>query len=128
MKNGRRWWTVRGEIISILGGLMARREKFDRIVLESTGLEKPGAVAQTFFVDEGMREEFALDGIVTMVDARHFDQQLLESEETRTQIAFADVIVLNKTDLVVGTDLDAFTRRPPPITPLPPISPPPPPP
>src|SRR5260370_40935433 len=58
-----------------------------------------------------MRKEFALDGIVTMVDARHFAQQLEDSEETRTQVAFADVIVLNKTDLVGGTELDALERR-----------------
>jgi G3E family GTPase len=111
MNNGCICCTVRGDLIRILGNLMTRRDKFDRIVLETTGLANPGPVAQTFFVDEGMREEFALDGIVTMVDARHFDQQLLDSEETRTQIAFADVIVLNKTDLVGSTDLDALERR-----------------
>ena len=110
MNNGCICCTVRGDLIRILGNLMTRRDKFDRIVLETTGLANPGPVAQTFFVDEGMREEFALDGIVTMVDAQHFDQQLQESEETRTQIAFADVIVLNKTDLVGGADLDAYQR------------------
>jgi G3E family GTPase len=111
MNNGCICCTVRGDLIRILGNLISRRDKFDRIVLETTGLANPGPVAQTFFVDEGMRDEFALDGIVTMVDARHFDQQLQESEETRTQIAFADVIVLNKTDLVGGADLDALERR-----------------
>jgi G3E family GTPase len=111
MNNGCICCTVRGDLIRILGSLMSRRDKFDRIVLETTGLANPGPVAQTFFVDEGMRKEFALDGIVTMVDARHVDQQLLDSEETRTQIAFADVIVLNKTDLVSGADLDALERR-----------------
>jgi G3E family GTPase len=111
MNNGCICCTVRGDLIRILGNLITRRDKFDRIVLETTGLANPGPVAQTFFVDEGMREEFALDGIVTMVDARHFDEQLRESEETRTQIAFADVIVLNKTDLVDSADLDALERR-----------------
>ena len=111
MNNGCICCTVRGDLIRILGNLITRRDKFDRIVLETTGLANPGPVAQTFFVDEGMRDEFALDGIVTMVDAQHFDQQLQESEETRTQIAFADVIVLNKTDLVGGADLDALERR-----------------
>ena len=111
MNNGCICCTVRGDLIRILGNLIARRDKFDRIVLETTGLANPGPVAQTFFVDEGMRGEFALDGIVTMVDARHFDQQLAESEEARTQVAFADVIVLNKTDLVGGADLDALERR-----------------
>jgi G3E family GTPase len=103
--------TVRGDLIRILGNLMTRRDKFDRIVLETTGLANPGPVAQTFLVDDGMRTEFALDGIVTMVDARHFDQQLKDSEETRTQVAFADVIVLNKTDLVSSGDLDVLERR-----------------
>jgi G3E family GTPase len=111
MNNGCICCTVRGDLIRILGNLIARRDKFDRIVLETTGLANPGPVAQTFFVDEGMRKEFALDGIVTMVDARHFDQQLEDSEETRTQVAFADVIVLNKTDLVDAAGLDALERR-----------------
>lgn len=111
MNNGCICCTVRGDLIRILGNLMTRRDKFDRIVLETTGLANPGPVAQTFFVDDGMRAGFALDGIVTMVDARHFDQQLEDSEETRTQIAFADVIVLNKTDLVSGADLDDLERR-----------------
>jgi G3E family GTPase len=111
MNNGCICCTVRGDLIRILGNLVTRRDKFDRIVLETTGLANPGPVAQTFFVDEGIRREFALDGIVTMVDARHFDQQLEDSEETRTQIAFADVIVLNKTDLVSGAELDALERR-----------------
>jgi len=111
MNNGCICCTVRGDLIRILGNLITRRDKFDRIVLETTGLANPGPVAQTFFVDEGMRQEFALDGIVTLVDALHFDQQLLDSEETRTQIAFADVVVLNKTDLVGGAALDGVERR-----------------
>jgi len=111
MNNGCICCTVRGDLIRILGNLMARRDRFDRIVLETTGLANPGPVAQTFFVDDAMREQFALDGIVTLVDARHFEQQLLDSEETRTQVAFADVIVLNKADLVSGEDLDALERR-----------------
>lgn len=111
MNNGCICCTVRGDLIRILGNLIKRRDKFDRIVLETTGLANPGPVAQTFFVDEGMRQEFALDGIVTMVDALHFEQQLADSEETRTQVAFADVIVLNKTDLVGAAELDGLERR-----------------
>ena len=111
MNNGCICCTVRGDLVRILDGLMRRKGKFDAVIVETTGLADPAPVAQTFFVDEGMSAEFALDGIVTMVDARHFDQQLIESEEARTQVAFADVIVLNKTDLVGGTDLDALERR-----------------
>ena len=111
MNNGCICCTVRGDLIRILGNLMKRRDKFDRIVLETTGLANPGPVAQTFFVDDSMRDEFALDGIVTMVDARHFDQQVLNSEETTTQVAFADVIVLNKADLVSEEELDALEQR-----------------
>jgi G3E family GTPase len=111
MNNGCICCTVRGDLIRILGNLMTRRDKFDRIVLETTGLANPGPVAQTFFVDEAMRERFALDGIVTMVDARHFEQQILDSDEATTQIAFADVIVLNKADLVTAQELDALEQR-----------------
>jgi G3E family GTPase len=111
MNNGCICCTVRGDLIRILGNLMTRRDKFDRIVLETTGLANPGPVAQTFFVDDSMRGKFALDGIVTMVDARHFDQQVLNSDETTTQVAFADVIVLNKVDLVSAEELDALEQR-----------------
>jgi G3E family GTPase len=111
LNNGCICCTVRGDLIRILGNLALRREKIDRVVLETTGLANPGPVAQTFFVDDGVRATFALDGIVTLVDARHFEQQLRNSEEVHTQIAFADVIVLNKSDLVSSSDLDAIERR-----------------
>src|ERR1700758_3533311 len=111
MNNGCICCTVRGDLIRILGNLMTRRDRFDRIVLETTGLANPGPVAQTFFVDDAMRDQFALDGIVTMVDAGHFDQQVINSEETTTQVAFADVIVLNKADLVSEAELDALEQR-----------------
>jgi G3E family GTPase len=111
MNNGCICCTVRGDLIRILGNLITRRDKFDRIVLETTGLANPGPVAQTFFVDEGMRQEFALDGIVTLVDAHHFEQQLLDSDETRTQVAFADVVILNKVDLVTGAEIDQLERK-----------------
>jgi G3E family GTPase len=111
MNNGCICCTVRGDLIRILGNLMTRRDKFDRIVLETTGLANPGPVAQTFFVDDAMRGKFVLDGIVTMIDARHFDQQIVNSDETTTQVAFADVIVLNKADLVSPQELDALEQR-----------------
>jgi G3E family GTPase len=111
LNNGCICCTVRGDLIRILGNLARRRERFDRIVLETTGLANPGPVAQTFFVDETVRATFALDGIVTLVDARHCEQQLLASQEVSTQIAFADVLVLNKSDLVSVAELDALERR-----------------
>ena len=111
LNNGCICCTVRGDLIRILGNLAGRREKFDRIVLETTGLANPGPVAQTFFVDETVRATFALDGIVTLVDALHCERQLAESDEVATQIAFADVIVLNKSDLVSVPELDALDRR-----------------
>jgi G3E family GTPase len=103
--------TVRGDLIRILGELVKRRDRFDRIVLETTGLANPGPVAQTFFVDEEIGAEFALDGIITLVDSKHIGLHLQESEEAREQVAFADVIVLNKTDLVDAAEVELLERR-----------------
>ena len=100
MNNGCICCTVRGDLIRIVGGLMKRRDKFDGIIIETTGLANPAPVAQTFFVDEGVRAKTRLDAIVTVVDAKHLPQRLEDSHEAADQIAFADVIVLNKTDLV----------------------------
>ena len=100
MNNGCICCTVRGDLIRILNNLAKRRDKFDRIVLETTGLADPGPVAQTFFVDDDIRDEFVLEGIVTLVDAKHVEQHFDDSEEVIAQIAFADMIVLNKCDLV----------------------------
>ncbi|MBM4369266.1 MAG: GTP-binding protein [Deltaproteobacteria bacterium] len=111
MSNGCICCTVRGDLIRVLGNLMKRRDKFDYVLVETTGLADPGPVAQTFFMDEEIREAFALDGIVTLVDARHLDQQLGRSNECGEQIAFADVIVLNKSDLVAAPELDALETR-----------------
>jgi G3E family GTPase len=111
MNNGCICCTVRGDLIRILGNLMRRRDRFDRIVVETTGMANPGPVAQTFFVDEDTKEQFALDGIVTMVDAKHFAQQIVDNEEAREQIAFADVIVVNKTDLIDEPALAELERR-----------------
>jgi G3E family GTPase len=111
MNNGCICCTVRGDLIRILGTLMKRRDRFDAILIETTGLADPGPVAQTFFVDDQMQESLRLDGIVTLVDARHLVEQLDHSEETAQQIAFADVILINKIDLVTTDQLDAITVR-----------------
>ena len=111
MSNGCICCTVRGDLIRVLSNLMKRRDKFDYVLVETTGLADPGPVAQTFFMDEDISSEYALDGIVTLVDAFHIDQQLGRSDESTEQIAFADVVVLNKTDLASSDGLDEIEMR-----------------
>ena len=111
MSNGCICCTVRGDLIRVLGNLMKRRDKFDYVLVETTGLADPGPVAQTFFMDDEIRAEFALDGIVTLVDAAHVEQQIGRSDESAEQIAFADVLVLNKTDLVDDDAIDRIEAR-----------------
>jgi G3E family GTPase len=111
MNNGCICCTVRGDLIRILGGLMKRRGQLDGILIETTGLADPAPVAQTFFVDEDVRRKTRLDAIVTVVDARHVDARLADSHEAAEQIAFADVILLNKTDLVSPPELQAVEQR-----------------
>ena len=111
MNNGCICCTVRGDLIRILGSLMRNRDRFDHILIETTGLADPGPVIQTFFVDQEMAEQLSLDGIVTVVDAGHIVLHLDDSHEAEEQIGFADVIVLNKTDLVAEPDLEALERR-----------------
>ncbi|GAN54748.1 CobW family GTP-binding protein [Tanticharoenia sakaeratensis] len=111
MNNGCICCTVRGDLIRILGSLLRRRTKFDGIILETTGLADPAPVAQTFFVDENLRERAKLDAVVTVVDAYNIIQTLEESPEAVHQIAFADVIVLNKTDLVDDAAREAIIAR-----------------
>jgi G3E family GTPase len=106
MNNGCICCTVRGDLIRILGNLMKRKDKFDYIMIETTGLADPGPVAQTFFVDDEMQSRLQLDGIVTVVDTKHIWQHIDISKEAQEQIAFADVILLNKTDLVSPSDLE----------------------
>jgi G3E family GTPase len=100
MNNGCICCTVRGDLIRILGNLLKRRDRFDYILIETTGMADPGPVAQTFFVDDEMQGRFRLDGIVTLVDAKHVGSTSTTSKECKEQIAFADVLVLNKIDLV----------------------------
>ncbi len=111
MNNGCICCTVRGDLIRILGNLVKRRERFDRIILETTGMADPGPVAQTFFVDADIRDEFQLDGVITLVDAKHIGQHLDDSDEALAQIAFGDLLVLNKTDLVTQKQLDDLQKR-----------------
>jgi len=107
MNNGCICCTVRGDLIRIVGGLMKRRDRFDGIIIETTGLANPAPVAQTFFVDDNVKAKARLDAIVTVVDAKHLPARLADSHEAADQIAFADVIVLNKTDLVTPEELEA---------------------
>jgi G3E family GTPase len=111
MNNGCICCTVRGDLIRILGNLMKRRDKFDQVLVETTGLADPAPVAQTFFVDEDVRRHFRLDGIVTLVDAKHISLHLHDSEEAQQQVAFADVLVLNKMDLVSQEEAATIEKR-----------------
>jgi G3E family GTPase len=111
MNNGCICCTVRGDLIRIVAGLMKRRQKFDGIIIETTGLANPAPVAQTFFVDEGVRAKARLDAIVTVVDAKNLPARLDDSAEAGAQIAFADVILLNKVDLVTADELAAVEAR-----------------
>src|ERR1044071_6896472 len=105
MNNGCVCCTVRGDLIRVVSGLMKRKGRFDAIIVETTGLADPGPVAQTFFVDEDVRAKTELDSVRTVVDAKHLPLRLKDSREAAEQIAFADEIILNKTDLVSEADL-----------------------
>lgn len=110
MNNGCICCTVRGDLIRIIGNLMKRRNKFDHLVIETTGLADPAPVIQTFFMDEDVRSQTSLDAVVTVVDAKHIGQHW-DADEAIEQLAFADVILLNKTDLVTADELEALERR-----------------
>jgi G3E family GTPase len=102
---------VRGDLVRILDGLMKRKGKFDAIIVETTGLADPAPVAQTFFVDEDVQKHARLDAVVTVADARWLSDRLKDAPEAKNQIAFADVIVLNKTDLVTPAELAEVEAR-----------------
>jgi len=110
MNNGCICCTVRGDLIRIIANLMKRRHKFDHLVIETTGLADPAPVIQTFFVDEDMRTQLQLDAVVTVVDAKHIWEHW-DADEAQEQIAFADVILINKTDLVTPEQLDELEKR-----------------
>ncbi|MDI9348566.1 MAG: GTP-binding protein [Candidatus Symbiobacter sp.] len=111
MNNGCVCCTVRGDLIRIITGLLQRSQKFDGIIVETTGLAAPAPVAQTFFADEDLQQKTRLDAIITVVDAKNISRQLSEGREAVAQIAFADVILLNKTDLVTAAELDAVEGK-----------------
>jgi G3E family GTPase len=111
MNNGCICCTVRGDLIRILNNLMQRKDKFDYILIETTGMADPAPVAQTFFVDDEMKSKMTIDSITTLVDARHVWQHIDTSQECKQQIAFADVIILNKIDLVSEDELTRLERK-----------------
>jgi G3E family GTPase len=111
MNNGCICCTVRGDLIRTVQNLMKRKGNFDAIIVETTGVADPAPVAQTFFMDDDVRAASKLDAVVAVVDARHVLQRLEDTEEAEDQIAFADVILLNKTDLVSAEELEAVEAR-----------------
>jgi G3E family GTPase len=111
MNNGCICCTVRGDLIRIIEGLMRRKGKFDAIIVETTGLADPAPVAQTFFVDEEVGAKTKLDAVVTVADAKWLKDRLKDAPEAKNQIAFADVILINKTDLVSADELNDVEAR-----------------
>jgi G3E family GTPase len=126
MNNGCVCCTVRGDLIRVVAGLMKRQRPgkpaFDAIIVETTGLADPGPVAQTFFVDEDVKAKTRLDSVTALVDAKHVMARLDDSKEAREQVAFADRIILNKTDLVTEAELVEVERRLRRLNPLAPIT------
>lgn len=111
MNNGCICCTVRGDLVRIIEGLMRRKGKFDAIIVETTGLADPAPVAQTFFMDENVGEKTKLDAVVTVADAKWLKERLKDAPEAKNQIAFADVILINKTDLVTPDELRDVEAR-----------------
>jgi G3E family GTPase len=111
MNNGCICCTVRGDLVRIIDGLMRRKGKFDAIIVETTGLADPAPVAQTFFMDEAVGAKTKLDAVVTVADAKWLKDRLKDAPEAKNQIAFADVIIINKTDLVSAAELDELEAR-----------------
>jgi G3E family GTPase len=102
---------VRGDLVRIIDGLMRRKGKFDAIIVETTGLADPAPVAQTFFMDEQVGAKTKLDAVVTVADAKWLKERLKDAPEVKNQIAFADVILINKTDLVSPAELNEIEAR-----------------
>ena len=111
MNNGCICCTVRGDLLRTLFELLNQRSKFDTLLVETTGLADPAPLLQTFFIDERIRSEFLVNGVVTVVDSKHILLQIDHSAEAQEQIAFADVVLLNKTDLVTPEELEPLERQ-----------------
>src|SRR5919198_4143997 len=111
MNNGCVCCTVRGDLVRIIDGLMRRKGKFDAIIVETTGLADPAPVAQTFFMDENVGKKAKLDAVVTVADAKWLRDRLKDAPEAKNQIAFADVILIHKTDLVSEPELRETEAR-----------------
>lgn len=111
MNNGCICCTVRGDLIRILTRLSEQERKLDGVIIETTGLADPGPVAQTFFNVREVADAYRLDGIITLVDSKHVSLHIDDSEEVQKQLAFADMVLLNKTDLVAAEELDALEKR-----------------
>jgi G3E family GTPase len=115
MSNGCVCCTIREDLRSTLKDLAEKKRKgeldFDRVVIETTGIADPGPVAQTFFMDEEIAEQYLLDSVLTLVDAKHAAQQLNDRQEARRQVGFADQIFISKTDLVAKDEVDALMHR-----------------
>ena len=115
MSNGCICCTIRGDLVEALNALWEQRKdkkiNFDRVVIETTGVANPGPVAQTFFMDDDVADHYVLDAVVTLVDAKHGQQQLNEHEEAQRQVGFADQIFITKTDLVTPAEVDALRNR-----------------
>ena len=115
MNNGCICCTVRGDLVRILGELAEKKRsgklKFDRVIIETTGMADPGPVAQTFFMDDAIHAEYVLDAIITVVDAKHAQQQLDSNEQAREQIGFADRILISKSDLAAEEETQKLLSR-----------------
>ncbi len=115
MNNGCICCTVRGDLVKILGELADKKKKgqlkFDRVIIETTGMAAPGPVAQTFFMDEGIHDQYLLDAVITVVDAKHGDQQLNDNTEARSQVGFADRILISKSELVAEEETKKLMSR-----------------
>src|SRR3954462_9981699 len=115
MNNGCICCTVRGDLIRILGELRTKRDtgelKFDRVIIETTGMADPGPVAQTFFLDESIGGYYLLDSVLTLVDAKHANETLDQFREAQEQVGFADRILMSKTDLVSEDEVEKLSAR-----------------